>query len=97
MSVTVKRATLWTIDTPNTPGTLASTLTPLANRNVNLALVMGYSHPDKTAATIEVYPISSPRAQKAAKSSGFAQSSFPCVTVTGGAPVPLTHPMRRPA
>ncbi|MCG8405881.1 MAG: hypothetical protein MI923_11865 [Phycisphaerales bacterium] len=83
MSVTVKRATLWTIDTSNTPGTLASTLGPLADRRVNLDLVMGYSHPDKSGATIEVYPVSSQHAQKAAKATGFSKSAFPCVTVTG--------------
>lgn len=83
MPVTVKRATLWTIDTPNTPGTLAATLQPLAEGKVNLDLVMGYSHPDKSGATIEVYPVTTPPAQRTARATGFRRSEFPCVSVTG--------------
>jgi len=83
MAVTVKRATLWTIDTPNRPGTLAATLSPLAEAHANLDLVMGYSHPDKQAATIEVYPVTGARPKRAAAEAGFQESSFPCVTVTG--------------
>lgn len=83
MAVTVKRATLWTIQTSNASGSLASTLSPLAHKGVNLDLVMGYSHPNKRAATIEVYPVDSPAAQRAARSSGFAKSAFPCVCVSG--------------
>ncbi len=83
MAVTVSRATLWTNDTPNTPGTLAETLKPLAEGKTNLDLVMGYSHPDKTGATIEVFPVVSQTARKAARTSGFSKSAFPCVSVTG--------------
>ncbi len=83
MALTVKRATLWSIEAPNTPGTLAATLSPLAEQQVDLNLVMGYSHPDKTSATIEVYPVESSRARRAARQSGFSKSAFPCVTVTG--------------
>ncbi len=83
MALTVKRATLWSIEAPNTPGTLAATLSPLAEQEVDLDLVMGYSHPDKTSATIEVYPVESSRARRAARQSGFSRSAFPCVTVTG--------------
>ncbi len=83
MAVTVSRATLWTNDTANTPGTLAETLKPLAEGKANLDLVMGYSHPDKAGATIEVFPVVSQTARKAARTSGFSKSSFPCVSVTG--------------
>jgi len=83
MSVKVKRATLWTINAPNSPGMLAATLTPLAEQRVNLDLVMGYSHPDKHRATIEVFPLEKPKAQKAARHAGFTKSGFPCVSVTG--------------
>lgn len=83
MSVEVKRAQVWKIDTPNTPGTLASTLAPLAESKANLDLVMGYSTPDRTAATVEVYPVDTPSAQRAARSVGFRKSDIPCVTVTG--------------
>jgi len=83
MSVIVKRATLWCTETPNTPGTLGAKLGPLADSNVDLDLVMGYSHPDKVHATIEVYPVSGTRAQRAARAAGFSKASFPCLTVTG--------------
>jgi hypothetical protein len=83
MSILVKRAQVWKIDTPNTPGTLASTLSPLAESKVDLDLVMGYSTHDRTAATVEVFPVDNPRAQRAARSVGFRKSEIPCVTVTG--------------
>lgn len=83
MPVTVKRATLWTINTPNTSGTLAATLRPLAEKKVNLDLVMGYSHPDKLAATIEVYPVTGAQAERTARAAGFSKSAFPCVCVSG--------------
>jgi len=83
MAVTVSRATLWTTDRPNAPGTLAETLKPLAEGKANLDLVMGYSHSDKSGATIEVFPVVSPSARKAARASGFSKSAFPCVSVTG--------------
>ncbi len=83
MSIQVKRAQVWKIDTPNTPGTLANTLSPLAESRVDLDLVMGYSTPDRTAATVEVFPLDNQRAQRAARSAGFRKSDIPCVTVTG--------------
>ena len=83
MPVTVKRASLWTIDTPNHPGTLAETLQPLAEGKVNLDLVMGYSLPDKSAATIEVFPVTTQKGQRTARATGFRKSPFPCVSVTG--------------
>lgn len=83
MAVSVKRATLWKIDMPNTPGSLAASLSPLAEGNVNLDLVMGYSHPDKTGATIEVFPVDGASPQRAARRAGFVKSGFPCVAVSG--------------
>lgn len=83
MPVTVKRADLWTVDTVNSAGTLARTLAPLADSKVNLQVVMGYSHPDKTTATIEVYPVTSAASRRAARAAGFSKSAFPCVTVSG--------------
>jgi hypothetical protein len=89
MSVKVKRATLWTINTANSPGMLASTLSPLADRAVNLDLVMGYTHPDKQQATIEVFPLDRAQAKKAGRNAGFNKSAFPCVSVTGANKVGL--------
>ncbi len=83
MAVTVKRATLWNTQTANTPGSLAASLSPLAEGNVNLDLVMGYSHPDKAAATIEVFPVEGNSPQRAARRAGYRKSGFPCVWITG--------------
>lgn len=83
MAVTVKRATLWTTHTSNTPGSLAASLSPLAEGNVNLDLVMGYSHPDKAGATIEVFPVEGNGAQRSARRAGYQKSGFPCVWIMG--------------
>lgn len=83
MAVTVRRATLWSTNTGNTPGALARTLSPLAESGVNLDLVMGFSHPDKTQATIEVFPVEGSKDQRAARRTGFQKSGFPCVWVIG--------------
>jgi hypothetical protein len=83
MSITVKRANLWRVETPNAPGSLAATLKPLADKRANLEIVMGYAFPDKTRAAIEVFPIRTTGAQKAARTVGFAKASFPCVIISG--------------
>lgn len=83
MAVTVKRATLWTTNTSNTPGALASSLAPLAEGSVNLDLVMGYSHQDKAGATIEVFPVQGSSSQRAARRAGYQKSAFPCVWIMG--------------
>ncbi|MCA9254301.1 MAG: hypothetical protein KDA33_01630 [Phycisphaerales bacterium] len=83
MAVTVKRATLWTTTTSNTPGSLAASLSPLAEGQVNLDLVMGYSHPDKAGATIEVFPVEGASPQRAARRAGYRKSGFPCVSIMG--------------
>lgn len=83
MSVIIKRATLWVTETPNTPGVLGAKLGPLADQGVDLDLLMGYSHPDKSRATIEVFPVTDARAQRAARAAGFSKAPFPCVVITG--------------
>lgn len=83
MSIEIKRATLWSIETPNTPGAMAHALRPLADGGANLDLVMGYANSDKTNVTIEVFPVTTPRAKKAARDAGFSKSDFPCLVVTG--------------
>ncbi len=83
MSIEIKRATIWSIETPNTPGAMTRTLKPLAERGANLDLVMGYANPDKTTVTIEVFPVTTAKAQKAARETGFSKSDFPCLAVIG--------------
>lgn len=83
MNVMVRRATLWTTEKPNTPGTLASALGPLADHGVDLDLVMGYSTQDKSRASVEVSPVDGAAAKRAARQAGFTSSGYPCVSVTG--------------
>lgn len=83
MSFAIKKATIWKIETPNTPGAMASTLGPLAQSGANLDLVMGYTNPEKTLASVEVYPIAAGRSQTAARSAGFSKADFPCVVISG--------------
>ncbi|QDV89666.1 ACT domain protein [Phycisphaerae bacterium RAS2] len=83
MNVTVRRATLWSTEKPNTPGTLASALGPLADHGVDLGLVMGYSTQDKSRASVEVSPVDGAAAKRAARQAGFTSSGYPCVSVMG--------------
>lgn len=83
MDVTVRRATLWSTEKPNTPGTLASALGPLADHGVDLGLVMGYSTQDKSRASVEVSPVDGAAAKRAARQAGFTSSGYPCVSVMG--------------
>ncbi len=83
MSVTVKRANLWRVEISNSPGTLAQTLEPFASGGVNLDVVMGYSYPDKRIAAIEVFPVTTGKSLKAARTAGLSKSNFPCVVVSG--------------
>src|SRR5262245_26732143 len=83
MSFTVTRAELWRAETANTPGTLAATLRPLAESRTDLAIVMGYASADRAKAAIEVSPVQTASARRAARSAGLTQSSFPCVVISG--------------
>jgi len=84
MAITVRRADLWRAETANTPGSLAAALKPLAEKGTDLEIVMGYATPDRSGAVVEVSPVSSPADRKAARAAGLAQSSFPCVMISGG-------------
>ncbi|MBX3395143.1 MAG: hypothetical protein KF841_07215 [Phycisphaerae bacterium] len=83
MSFAIKKATIWKIETPNTPGAMASTLGPLAESGVNLDLVMGYTNAEKTLASVEVYPIAGGKSQTSARTAGFSKADFPCVVISG--------------
>lgn len=91
MGVSVKRATLWRTETGNTPGTLARTLQPLAAMRENLEIVMGYAYPDRLSAAIEIYPVQSASARKAARSAGLNPCDFPCLVVNGNNRPGLGH------
>ena len=83
MSITVRRADLWRAETANTPGSLAAALKPLAEKGTDLEIVMGYAKPDRSGAVVEVSPVSTPADRKAARAAGLAQSTFPCVVISG--------------
>ncbi|HWL94807.1 MAG TPA: hypothetical protein VNT79_14915 [Phycisphaerae bacterium] len=83
MSITIKKAVLWRTEVSNKPGAMGASLAPLADQGINLDLVMGYTNPDKTLASIEVFPIGSAKAQREARKVGFSKAEFPCVVVQG--------------
>jgi len=83
MSITVRRADLWRAETANTPGSLAATLKPLAEKGTDLEIVMGFAKPDRSGAVVEVSPVSTAADKKAARAAGLAQSTYPCVVIAG--------------
>lgn len=91
MSVTVKRADLWRVETTNRPGALASTLAPFADSGANLDIVMGYAQADKSFAAIEVFPVRSEKGRRAARTAGLKRSDFPCVVISGNDRPGLGH------
>lgn len=83
MSITVRRAELWRTENPNTPGSLAAALKPLAECSTDLEIVMGYASADRTSMAIEVSPVRTASERKAAREAGLARSSYPCVVIAG--------------
>ncbi len=95
MSIRVKRATVWRVDTRNSPGVLANTLGPLARAGQNLEVVIGYAYPDRVGAVIEVYPISTSAGTRAARQAGLVRTNLPCLHVTGDNRPGLGHAIAR--
>lgn len=84
MALTVRKIVLWRKEVENRPGTLASTLAPLATARVDLHVVMAYRYPgDETKAAIELYPIAGKKAGAAAQEAGLAASSIPALLAEG--------------
>lgn len=84
MAVTVKKIVLWRREVENRPGTLASTLTPLANAGADLHVVMAYRYTgDETKAAIELYPVTGKKSVVAAQEAGLTASSIPALLVEG--------------
>ncbi len=84
MAISVKKVTLWRKEVDNRPGTLASTLAPLAESGVNLQVLMGYRFPgNERKAAIELLPIVGRAATKAAQAAGLEASSIPTLLVEG--------------
>jgi hypothetical protein len=93
MAVTVKRAVLWRRELENRPGTLAETLRPFAERNMNLQIVMGYAFPgEPNRSAVEVYPVEGDEAEQAAEAAGlFPAEQIACLVVDGDDRVGLAH------
>jgi len=84
MPVTVKRITLWRTEVDNKPGTLASTVEPLAKAGADLKIVMGYRiHGTEGKAAIEVYPVAGKKLVAAAQAAGLSASAIPTLLVEG--------------
>jgi len=81
----VSKAVLWRRELENRPGTLAAALEPFAKAGVNLQIVMGYSSPKPGGTSaVEVFPVTGPIAEQAAKEAGLKpQEQVPCVIVDG--------------
>ena len=96
MAVSVKRITLWRKELENRPGTLASTLEPVAQAGADLQVVMGYCHPgDRTRAAVELFPIGSKKATAAAQDAGLAESGIPAIHVEGDNRSGMGHSITR--
>jgi hypothetical protein len=92
MPVTVKRITLWRVESENRAGVLAQTLKPLAEAGVDLLIVMGYRYPGASdKAAIEVYPVAGKKAAAAAASAGLAATNIPTLLVEGDSKPGLGH------
>jgi len=93
MAISGKRIVLWRRHLENQPGTLAKALSPFAESEVNLKVVMGYVFPnDPSKAVLEVYPVTSKEAQAAARKGGLSEAdSIHCVLVEGDDKAGLWH------
>jgi len=84
MPVTVKKIILWRSEVDNTPGTLASSIEPLAKAGADLKVIMGYRHPTaKGKAAIEVFPITGKKLAAAAGAVGLGAVTIPTLLVEG--------------
>ena len=94
MAIKVKKVVLWRKGVSNRPGQLWKTLDPLARSS--LRVVMGYALPDSpTKAIIEVFPVTTAAAKKAARKAGLRPSPIPCLHVEGDDRAGLGRDMAR--
>jgi len=84
MAVSIRKITLWRTQVVHRPGALADLLEPLALAGADLQIVMGYRLPNrKDRAVIEVAPVGSRKAARAAATAGLAQGGAPTLLVLG--------------
>jgi hypothetical protein len=84
MAMTVKEITLWRREIENRPGVLAGVLDPLADRQVDVQVLMAYRFPgDETRGAIELFPVSGKKAMAAATAAGLSPADIPAILVQG--------------
>lgn len=96
MAVSVKPITLWRRSIEDRPGTLADSLSPVADAGGNVAVVMAYRIPGEPGrGVVEVLPVSGKRGTAAAERGGFSASSIPALLVEGDDAPGLGHRQAR--
>jgi hypothetical protein len=84
MAVSIRKITLWRTEVGHRPGALADLLEPLASAGADLQIVMGYRIPGrKDRAIIEVAPVGTRKAARAAEGAGLAPGGAPTLLVLG--------------
>jgi hypothetical protein len=84
MAVSIRKITLWRTEVEHRPGALADLLEPLASAGTDLQTVMGYRIPGrKDRAVIEVAPVGTRKAARAAASAGLTPGGAPTLLVLG--------------
>jgi hypothetical protein len=96
MAVSVKPITLWRRSLEDRPGTLAESLSPLAEARGTVSVVMAYRIPGEPGrGVVEVFPVSGKRSIAAAQGAGFSSSSIPALLVEGDDSPGLGHRQAR--
>jgi hypothetical protein len=84
MATSVKPITLWRRSLEDRPGTLAESLSPLADARGSVSVVMAYRIPGEPGrGVVEVFPVSGKRTTAAVQGAGFSASSIPALLVEG--------------
>ncbi|HUL77001.1 MAG TPA: ACT domain-containing protein [Vicinamibacteria bacterium] len=84
MAVSIRKITLWRTEVPHRPGGLAEILEPLAAAGADLQTVMGYRIPgQKGRAVVEVAPLATRKAARAAEAAGLVPAGAPTLLVLG--------------
>jgi hypothetical protein len=84
MAVSIRKITLWRTEVVHRPGALADLLEPLSQAGTDLQIVMGYRVPNrKERAVIEVAPVGTRKAARAAEKVGLGPGGAPTLLVLG--------------
>jgi hypothetical protein len=84
MAVSIQKLVVWSGEVENRPGGLRSAVGPLAEAGVDLQVVMAYEKPgNPDRSMVEVAPVTSVKATRAAQAAGLSASGIPCLLVEG--------------